>query len=150
MRRLISRRTLLWGSIGTLGAFAVLGVGSLAACNRRFAEAAPPIRPAEVAARLAEALDYVFAPGRLARHWPEGDSATALVAAVYARPRLRAALATDCTASRRALVRDEISEDFATGDICVTDRLVVSRTECLIASLCVARPSLSNRPASLG
>lgn len=130
--RLLSRRALLWGTVGTLGAVAALGAGSLVACNRRLAEA----DPREAAVRLAEALPEVFAPRRLAAHWHEGGQPEALLQALQSRPAMRRALAADCPASRRALVRAEIAADFAAGDICIVDRLVVSRTEALVASLC--------------
>jgi hypothetical protein len=130
---LISRRALLWGTTGTLGALAALGVGSAFACNRMLAAARGP---AEAATRLSGALTEVFAPDRLAAHWPGTESPAALLDALRARPRIAAALATDCPATRRALLRAEIAQDFAAGDICVTDRLVASRTECLVARLC--------------
>lgn len=135
--RLFSRRALLWGSAGTLAAVAALGAGSLVACNRRLADGAPALGPAEGATRLAEALDEVFAPARLAAHFEAGPPA-ALLDALNDRPRIREALASDCTATRRALLRAEIRADFAAGDTCTVDRLVVSRTEALVARLCLA------------
>jgi hypothetical protein len=133
--RLFSRRALLWGSAGTLAAVAALGAGSLVACNRRLADAG--LDPAEAATRLAEALDEVFAPARLAAHWGDDGAPAALLDALRHRPRIREALATDCPATRRALLRAEIRDDFAAGDICLVDRLVVSRTEAMVARLCV-------------
>jgi hypothetical protein len=130
---LLSRRALLWGTTGTLGTLAVLGVGSAFACDRLMTAARTP---AEAAARLSAALPEVFAPDRLSAHWPGEESPADLLAELGARPRIAAALATDCTATRRAFLRAEIAQDFAAGDICVTDRLVASRTECLVARLC--------------
>lgn len=138
MSRFLTRRGFLWGSVGTLGVIAGLGAGSMFACNRRMADGGPQIDPDEAARRLAAALDEVFAPERLAAHWPGTDRPDALLTAVQERPRLRAALDAACPATCRALVRAEIAADFGAGDICVTDRLVVSRTECLIACLCLA------------
>jgi hypothetical protein len=134
--RLFSRRALLWGSLGTLGGIAALGAGSLWACNRGLLAAGPGLAPAEAARRLAEALPEVFEPARLAAHWHEGGSPAALTRALEARPRVRDALAADCPAIRRTLLREAIAADFAAGDIVIADRLVVSRTECLVAALC--------------
>jgi hypothetical protein len=135
----IRRRTVLIGLAGTLAAVAAAGAGSLVACNRvRSAAADVPT----AAARLADALPEVFAPERLARHWAGAGTAdrSAVLAELLGRPRLATALGADCPATRRALVRAEIAEDFATGRHLVADRIVAARTECLIAALCLGPP----------
>ncbi|MGY6633657.1 MAG: hypothetical protein ACXIU8_07910 [Alkalilacustris sp.] len=131
-RRSTRRRVLLGLGAGVAGV-ALFGVGSLALCNRRVAA----LPPADVALRLAEALPEVFAPERLARHWPDRGTAEQLAAEIQARPRLAAAVAAPCPARRRAEVRAQLAEEFARGEIEVVDRLVVARSECVIAALCL-------------
>ena len=132
MSRIFTRRRVLVSLAAGVGGIALFGVGSVAVCNRRVA-----VAPAEAARRLAEALPEVFAPRRLAAHWPGSASPDQLTAEVLARPRLVAALEATCPARCRAEVRAQLSEEFARGEIEVVDRLVVARSECVIAALCL-------------
>lgn len=130
------RRVLLWGLAAGLGGVAMLGAGSLAVCTRRTAALEAPA----MAARLAEALDAVFQPARLAAAW-SGQDAAALAAEVAACPDLCAAARADCPATRRVLLEARFARDFAEGRVELVDRLVVSRTECLVAALCLGPAS---------
>ena len=132
MSRFFSRRRVLLGLAATLGGVVALGAGSRVVCDRRVAVSAR-----DLAHRLAAALPDVFAPERLALHWTPPAGVEGLVAEVMARPQLVAALQTECEASRRAQIRAQLAEDFFRGDVVVVDRLVVARSECVIAAMCL-------------
>ena len=133
MTRLITRRGVLLTLAGGAGGVALIGAGSLVACNRTVTADARAVTE-----RLAATLPEVFAPDRLARHWPGPAGADALTHEILRRPGLVAAMEMDCIASRRAAVRAEFAREFAVGDIVVADRLLVARSECLIAALCLS------------
>ena len=138
MTRLITRRGLLLTLAGGLGGITLIGAGSRVACNRMTTADA-----GEVVRRLAATLPEVFDPDRLARHLGHPGGEASLVSEILSRPGLVAALETDCIARRRAEVRAQFAREFAAGDIVVADRLLVARSECLIAALCLggARPA---------
>jgi hypothetical protein len=136
MTGFITRRRLIWSFAGVTGGVALAGAGSLAACGR-----ATRVAFAWMPERLAETLSEVFEPERLARHWAEVGRQSAAADEILDRPGLVAALEMDCIESRRALVRKQFAEDFAAGDVIVADRLLVARSEYLIAAFCMATVS---------
>lgn len=138
MSALVTRRAILLTLAGGMGAVALAGAGSLAACNRLVTADAR-----DAAERLAPTLAEVFAPERLARHWRHTVDESALVQEILCRPGLAAALDIDCIASRRAAVRAQFATEFAAGDVVLADRLLVARSECLIASICLNHAGLA-------
>jgi coenzyme F420-reducing hydrogenase delta subunit len=133
MTGLITRRRLFWAFAGATGGIVIVGAGSLAACHRMTGEASLHLMPE----RLAETLPEVFEPERLAQHWRSAPEDWALATEILERPGLVAALRTECVATRRATVRAQFAEDFFTGDVVMADRLLVARSEYLIAALCM-------------
>ncbi len=132
MRYRPTRRGIVLSIAGTLGGIGVAGAGSLLACHRFVAA-----DTGDEAMRLAATLPEVFAPARLARHWKGPSHPGQLLAEIRARPGLTQALELECIASRRRAVRSQFAQDFAAGDTVVVDRLMVARSECLIACFCL-------------
>lgn len=133
MTGFITRRRLLWSLAGTAGGVAIAGAGSLAVCHHLTEE----VSLDRIPQRLAETLPEVFEPERLARHWRKLSGDRAVATEVLERPGLVAALRTECVVTRRAMVRAQFAEDFSTGEVIVADHLLVSRSEYLIAALCI-------------
>jgi hypothetical protein len=95
------------------------------------------VTTAQMSDRLAATLPEVFEPERLARHWQISMAGSAAADEILDRPGLVAALNVDCIATRRTMVRQQFKDDFATRDVIVADRLLVARSEYLIAALCM-------------
>ncbi len=132
MRYRPTRRGILLGLAGTLGGIGVAGAGSLFACQRLVTADA-----GSAAMHLAATLPEVFAPERLARHWQGTTNPVQLLAEIRDRSGLAHALELECIASRCLAVRSQFARDFASEDIVLVDRLMVARSECLIAAFCL-------------
>ena len=133
MKRFISRRGLLWSAAGAAGAVAVVGAGSAAVCGR-VSQASLDAMPERLYAMLPE----VFEPLRLARHWQASASETDLVDEILSRPALLTAVETECPEKRRNIIRTQFADDFLVGDIVLANRLLVARSEYLVAAFCMA------------
>ncbi len=124
----LSRRATLIGIGGLWLAAGVAGAASVVACRSGSARMAS-------LDRLDVALADIRGADRIARVYRAGTAPSRIAAEFEAKTDLVAALAIDCPASRAAAIRARMREDFRTGDVVVADRLVVSRTECLVAAL---------------
>jgi len=130
MTKWLTRRGVVATGVASVATVGVAGGASLLACGTEE-------DPNTLAAldRLDEALPDIKFADRLAMavkaEVPEQDMLTA----VRTHPALQKAMHTSCPATRRAQIRTICQDDFKTGDWLVVDRLVVSKTECLIAGL---------------
>lgn len=130
MGKWVTRRRIVTTGVASLATVSVAGGASLLACGTQ----EPPETLAALD-RLDEALwDIKFAK-RISNAVNADVSQTDILAAVNAHPTLQSAMHTTCPTTRRAQIRDICRQDFKTGDTLVVDRLVVSKTECLIAGL---------------
>ena len=128
MMRRLTKRAFLAGAIGFAG-FGLLGFGgSVIVCNRKRLSALP-------LERLDIALVDIRAPERIGGAYRAQVGLAAVEAAFLGNPGLLAAIASDCPETRRGRIRTVIRADFVAGDVIVTDRWVVARSECLIAAL---------------
>lgn len=85
--------------------------------------------------RLRDILAEIRLPARIGRACREGKDTGALLMEFAAVPGLRAAAAHSCPDAARAILRAQARKDFRRGDVVVTDRLVMARSECIIAAL---------------
>ena len=131
MSRFLTRRRLLavGGGAVVLGTGAALG--SIPVCNAVRADLG---RAAE---RLAVALPDIHAPERLADWWLTTQDAAELPGLLDAHAGLDEARRVSCAATRRSVIASHVRADFRAGDILLADRIVTSRTECLVAALCI-------------
>lgn len=123
---ILSRRAVLTGASGIVG-LGLAGTGlSVVACSST--------DTASLRAAFAVALADVFRPERIGPAFRASEAGQDLAAAFDARPDLLAATRISCPVMRRDQLAEAIRRDFRNGDIVVADRVVVSRTECLIAA----------------
>jgi hypothetical protein len=126
----LTRRVLIAGGGTLLVGTAAAAGGSLVFCQRRRTRAAA--LPLE---RLDVALLDIRAPDRICQALREASPPAALEEAFLRRADLLEVLRLDCDATRRGALRMAVREDFRRGDILVADRLIVARSEALIAAL---------------
>jgi len=85
--------------------------------------------------RLDVALGDIREPGRIARAWRAAAGGDETAAELLRRPAILEAMVPDCPETRRGLIRAGVRAEFAAGDTVVADRLIVARSEALIAAL---------------
>lgn len=119
------RRTIIFGGLAALGAAAF---SSRSVCARRLADT-PPLERLDVAL-----IDIPFAE-RIAADYRQHRTEDAMIAELYEDRAILTALDTSCPATRRAYLRAHAQEEFRTGKACLAGRMVVSRSERLIAAL---------------
>ena len=124
MRRL-TRRVL----IGTGVSVAVLGTASVLACRQTSS------REAVSYDRLDFLLATLVDPLRIGRAVRELVSIDTLFELARQNGDLQRAVAYDCVETRRGIVMARVRNDFLANDIVVCDRMVLSRTECIVAGL---------------
>lgn len=132
MSKMISRRLMIYGLGGSVVALGTGGYASSLACGWRSQEARA------AASRLTVAIQDIFHPERLARWYLAQTDRSSLDAALDAPGDLAALSRIECPASRRVQIAARIRLDFVNGDILVADRIVASRTECLISAVCLS------------
>lgn len=116
-----------------VGGGAALALGAAAAGGSRVA----CTRAGRVAAlrRLDVLLPHLVDARRIGSAYRAEHGIGACLAEAEARPALVEALTLSCDASRLDRLEAAIRADFAAGDIVICDRLVLSRTECIVAGL---------------
>jgi len=127
----ITRRLAL-GVAGVAGLGAVAYGASLAAC--RFVPRNHPDFFALIATVPKDRATRHIGRAMVASGHAPADLG-ALAVRVSARPLIRTALATDCPTTRKRLVQDQCSADFAEGRMVSVDGWLLSETE---AELCAA------------
>jgi hypothetical protein len=125
----LTRRVLIAGGGAVVLAGAAAAGGGLALCGAGSRLAGLPLE------RLDVALLDIRAPDRICQALREASPPAALEEAFLRRADLLEVLRFDCEATRRGALRMAVREDFRRGDILVADRLIVARSEALIAAL---------------
>ncbi len=125
------KRAFLLGLLGIVGVGAGASIWSCGAGAVEESATLPPPDPE----RLRAALDDIIAPERIARGYRMTRSRAALEAEFTAHPGLATASAGGCSETMRARLRRLAQDDFQRGDVLVVDRLVVARSECILAGL---------------
>lgn len=85
--------------------------------------------------RLRGVLTDIHASDRVGNAYRRGKDSEALLAEFAAKPGLSEVAAHTCSEAARAALQAQAREDFRCGDVVVTDRLVMARSECIIAAL---------------
>lgn len=126
----VTRRRVVATGAASIATIGVAGGASVLVCGTE--------EPAETLASL-DRLDEALADIKFAKRLSTAVKAEVpehtILAAVQTHPTLQSAMHTTCPVTRRAQIRAICQDDFKTGDYLVIDRLVVSKTECLIAGL---------------
>lgn len=126
----VTRRLFAVTGAAGLGVIGIGGVSRLACGPGEASDAA-------LAANLnATRQDMRFA-SRLLNALEKEQVAADANAAFQNHAALNAALKTTCPISRRTRIKEICQNDFKAGDCLVIDKLVVSKTECLIAAAVV-------------
>lgn len=115
--------------IGTAAIVATGAAASALACRPRVQDAA--LDPG----RLRVVLAHIHAPERVGRAYRLGRDTGILLAELEARAGLCEVAAASCPEAARAALRVQVAEDFRRGDVVVADRLVMARSECILAAL---------------
>jgi hypothetical protein len=85
--------------------------------------------------RLRGILAEIHAPERVGSAYRHGKDTNALLAEFEARPGLQEIAQHGCPATARSALRAEVARDFRNGDLIIADRLLMARSECILAAL---------------
>lgn len=119
------------GGIGGVVMVAGVGTASYLACR-------PPGGLAELQIdRLRVALADMVAPTRIAEAYRASRSPEALLDEFAGKPGLQRATTQRCPAALRDCVREQVKSDFSAGDVVLTDRFIIARSEGILAALLV-------------
>ena len=130
MSRFFTRRRVLAAGGGALVLGGGAALGSIPVCNALRADLGL------AAERLAVALPDIHAPERLADWWLTTQGSEDLPRLLEIHAGLDEARRVACRGARREVIASRVRKDFRTGDILLADRIVASRTECLVAAIC--------------
>ena len=117
--------------IGSAGAVVIVSGASWLACRSGGAVTAE-LRQIDVL------LDGMIGPARIGRAMRAGYDDDQMVGLALDLPHVRAAMGIGCASTRLGLLRAATRQEFTAGQIVLCDRLVVSRTEALVAGLFAA------------
>lgn len=119
-----ARRTFLLGGVAAVG---VVTLSAYGVCSRRDA------RTADLE-RLRVAMPDIPFPERISADPQLARPKDEMIDALLEDRQILSALEISCPATRRAFLRQYAKEEFKSGRYCVAGRMVVSRSEHLIAT----------------
>ena len=125
----LTRRGVVTTGVAAVATMGVAGGASLVACGTGEAAAVARLD------RLDDALSDIPFAKRISSAFKHDHAPGEILEELKAHKALHVAMQTSCPTTRRAMIRQICRDDFQAGACQVVDRLVVSRTECLISAL---------------